>query len=475
MTGNKLIKVCGMTDGQNINDIDKADIDLIGFVFYPQSPRCVGEMPGYLPQKAKRVGVFVDEDPEHILSIARRFDLDYLQLHGHETVETCRRLRAEGFGIIKNFAVSTANDLTNTTAYEGACDYFLFDTRCESRGGSGRSFDWSLLEHYNGQTPFLLSGGIGPDSVSALRAFDHPRLAGYDLNSRFETRPGYKNADQIHTFVKAIKTKTMNRINQLFANKAKDILSIYFCAGAPRLDNTAEVIKALAHNGVDMIEIGIPFSDPMADGPVIQNAATQALKNGMSLRVLFEQLATIRQKVGIPLLLMGYLNPIMHFGFERFCSHCAACGIDGVIIPDLPFRDYEEEYRAIAERYGVKVIMLITPETDEARVRLIDQSTDAFIYMVSSAATTGAQADFDAGKQAYFKRISGMNLKNPLMVGFGISNKATFDAACQHASGAIIGSRFVVLLNETNNPAKAIQQLKAQINEATPLPAAQKN
>lgn len=252
----------------------------------------------------------------------------------------------------------------------------------------------------------------------------------------------------------------MNRINQLFNNNKKDLLSIYFCAGAPTLDGTADVIRALEKHGVSMIEIGIPFSDPMADGIVIQNAATEALRNGMSLKILFEQLRHIRREVKIPLVLMGYLNPIMQFGFENFCRKCVDCGIDGVIIPDLPFRDYKERYRIIAQRYGINVIMLITPETSEERVREIDTYTDGFIYMVSSAATTGAQQDFNEQKRSYFKKIEDMNLNNPLMVGFGISNKATFQAACEHAAGAIIGSRFVTLLDEEKDPEKAILKLK---------------
>lgn len=254
--------------------------------------------------------------------------------------------------------------------------------------------------------------------------------------------------------------------NQLFQDSPKNLLSIYFCAGCPTLDGTADVIRALERNGVSMIEIGIPFSDPMADGIVIQNAATRALHNGMSLRLLFEQLRDIRRDVRIPLILMGYLNPIMQFGFEAFCQKCVECGIDGVIIPDLPFRDYEESYKAIASKYDIRVIMLITPETSEARVREIDAHTDGFIYLVSSAATTGAQKDFDTRKQAYFKKIEDMNLRNPRMVGFGISNKQTFDAACAHSSGAIIGSRFVTLLNEKEGDAeKAIRQLKEDLKQ----------
>lgn len=255
-----------------------------------------------------------------------------------------------------------------------------------------------------------------------------------------------------------------NRINQLFQDTPKNVLSIYFCAGTPTLNGTADVIRTLEKNGVNMIEIGIPFSDPMADGLVIQNAATHALRNGMSLRLLFEQLRDIRKDVHIPLILMGYLNPIMKFGFESFCRRCEECGIDGVIIPDLPFKDYLANYKSIAEAHNVKVIMLITPETSEARVREIDAHTDGFIYMVSSAATTGAQHDFDSQKQAYFKKIEDLHLRNPRMVGFGISNKQTFNAACANSSGAIIGSRFVTLLNENQGDAeKAIMQLKADL------------
>ena len=255
-----------------------------------------------------------------------------------------------------------------------------------------------------------------------------------------------------------------NRINQLFQDTPKNVLSIYFCAGTPTLNGTADVIRTLEKNGVNMIEIGIPFSDPMADGLVIQNAATHALRNGMSLHLLFEQLRDIRKDVRIPLILMGYLNPIMKFGFESFCRRCEECGIDGVIIPDLPFKDYLANYKSIAEAHNVKVIMLITPETSEARVREIDAHTDGFIYMVSSAATTGAQHDFDSQKQAYFKKIEDLHLRNPRMVGFGISNKQTFNAACANSSGAIIGSRFVTLLNENQGDAeKAIMQLKADL------------
>lgn len=252
----------------------------------------------------------------------------------------------------------------------------------------------------------------------------------------------------------------MNRINKLFADKPHDLLSIYFCAGAPTLDGTANVIRTLAANGINMIEVGIPFSDPMADGPVIQDAATKALHNGMSIRLLFEQLKDIRKDVEIPLILMGYLNPIIRFGFENFCRKCVEVGIDGMILPDLPFRDYMEEYKPIADKYDLRIIMLITPETSDERIRFIDENTDGFIYMVSSVATTGAQKEFNAQKQAYFNKVRAMNLTHPTMIGFGISNNQTLKSAQANANGAIIGSKFVQLLDAANGDAQlAITQL----------------
>ncbi|MFV0537584.1 MAG: tryptophan synthase subunit alpha [Dysgonomonas sp.] len=257
----------------------------------------------------------------------------------------------------------------------------------------------------------------------------------------------------------------MNRINQLFNDKQKDILSIYFTAGFPQLNDTSEVIRELQANGIDLIEIGIPFSDPMADGPTIQDSGTIALRNGMTLKVLFDQLKDIRKDVTIPLIMMGYLNPVMQFGFENFCKQCAETGVDGVIIPDLPFNDYINEYKPVADKYDIKVIMLVTPETSEERVRLIDNHTDGFIYMVSSASTTGAQQSFDDKKQDYFRRINSMGLKNPRLIGFGISNKATLEAAQQNASGAIIGSKFITLLKESANVKEAVKALKKALAE----------
>ncbi len=251
----------------------------------------------------------------------------------------------------------------------------------------------------------------------------------------------------------------MNKINALFQESKEKILSIYFCAGAPTLNGTGDVILALQRKGIQMIEIGIPFSDPMADGPVIQAAATKALKNGMTLRLLFSQLKEIKEQVHIPLIMMGYLNPIMQYGFDAFCRSCVECGVSGVIIPDLPFKDYMEEYKPIADKYDIRIIMLITPETEEARIHFIDENTDGFIYMVSSASTTGAQKEFDEKKQQYFNYVNGLNLRNPRMIGFGISNKQTLESAQKNAAGAIIGSKFVNILDSTTNPDEAVDTL----------------
>ena len=252
----------------------------------------------------------------------------------------------------------------------------------------------------------------------------------------------------------------MNKINSLFANsKDRKLLSLYFCAGAPTLDSTADTILTMQAKGINMIEVGIPFSDPMADGPVIQEAATTALKNGMNLRLLFQQLKAIKEQVHIPLVLMGYLNPIMQYGIDAFCQSCVESGVSGVIIPDLPFDDYLENVKPAADKYDIRIIMLITPETSEERIRFIDEHTDGFIYMVSSAATTGAQQSFDEQKQQYFRRINAMNLRNPRMIGFGISNKQTLESAQQNAAGAIIGSKFVQLLQTHGNAAAALDAL----------------
>jgi len=249
----------------------------------------------------------------------------------------------------------------------------------------------------------------------------------------------------------------------LFQQKKENILSVYFTAGYPRLDDTGRVMQALEEVGVDMLEIGVPFSDPMADGPVIQASGTQALRNGMSVKTLFSQLEDIRNSVTIPLVLMGYLNPILQFGFENYCKRAAACGIDGLIIPDLPFVEYLENYKPVADRYGLHMIMLITPETSEERIRLIDDQTSGFIYMVSSASVTGSRNSFGEENLAYFRRVNAMGLKNPRLIGFGISNRETFDAACREAAGAIIGSRFIALLGSEPSVETAAEKLREAI------------
>ncbi len=256
----------------------------------------------------------------------------------------------------------------------------------------------------------------------------------------------------------------MNRLNQLFAKKKNNILSVYFTAGYPQLNDTAEIIKTLSDEGIDMIEIGIPFSDPMADGPVIQRSSQRALENGISQKLLFEQLRDIRTQTDIPLILMGYLNPAMQFGFENLCKTAREIGIDGLIIPDIPLEEYESDFRPIVEKYNLAFIPLITPETSEERIRHIDDITSGFIYMVSSASTTGVQSSFAGSKEDYFRRIQAMKLKNPTLIGFGISNKETFDTACQYAQGAIIGSAFINALNENPTIGEAVKSLKRKIS-----------
>lgn len=243
----------------------------------------------------------------------------------------------------------------------------------------------------------------------------------------------------------------MNRIDRLFQEKKNNILSIYFTAGHPQVNSTPEILVQLEKSGVNMVEIGMPFSDPLADGPVIQDSSTKALKNGMNLKLLFEQLKDIRSKVNMPLLLMGYLNPVLHFGVENFCAKCKETGIDGVILPDLPLDEYEQHYKAIFDKYDLRFIFLITPQTSDDRIRMIDSISKGFIYMVSSSSTTGVKNAIAEKQLEYFKRIRAMQLKNPLVIGFGISNKDTFANACQYANGAIIGSAFVKMMNESTD------------------------
>lgn len=247
----------------------------------------------------------------------------------------------------------------------------------------------------------------------------------------------------------------MNRISSLFENKKSNILSVYFTAGYPQIDDTLPILRHLQKKGIDMVEIGIPFSDPMADGPVIQNSSQKALRNGMTLRKMFDQISSCRTEIQIPLILMGYLNPIFQFGFEHFCQKCQEVGIDGVIVPDLPFDNFVKEYQSIADKYDLRFIFLITPETSEERIREIDRQCKGFLYMVSSTAITGTQQSFNQ-QVAYFTRINEMNLQNPKLIGFGASNAATYQTACRYASGAIIGSAFVKALGNTSSIEEAI-------------------
>lgn len=241
----------------------------------------------------------------------------------------------------------------------------------------------------------------------------------------------------------------MNRINQKLQENKK-LLSIYFTAGYPNLNDTIPTIEALEKSGVDMIEIGLPFSDPLADGPTIQESSTQAIENGMTTKLLFEQLKEVRKSVQIPLIIMGYFNPMMQFGVENFCQKCQEVGIDGLIIPDLPLEEYLSEYQAIFEKYNLKNVFLITPQTSNERIMEIDAVSDSFIYMVSTAAVTGGQAGFGTEQTAYFERIASLNLKNPQIIGFGISDKETFTQATLHQKGAIIGSAFIKYITQNS-------------------------
>jgi len=255
----------------------------------------------------------------------------------------------------------------------------------------------------------------------------------------------------------------MNRIDKLFKDKKSNILSVYFTAGYPYLDSTTGILRALADSGADMIEIGMPFSDPMADGPVIQRSNEKALQNGMSIKMLFKQLNNIRDKVKIPLLLMGYLNPVIQFGVGNFCRQCMETGIDGVILPDLPPLVYTEQYLPFFEKYNLYNILLITPQSDNERISTIDKISRGFIYMVSSSSVTGIKGNFSDEQVSYFERINEMNLKNPCLIGFGISNQETFKKAGKYARGGIIGSAFVNILGQDGNVEEKITQFIKKI------------
>ena len=257
-------------------------------------------------------------------------------------------------------------------------------------------------------------------------------------------------------------TKFKNRIDQLFEDKKENILSIYFTAGFPQLDDTVPIIQALEESGADIIEIGVPYSDPIADGSTIQESNMVALKNGMSLRKLFEQLKEIRPRLSIPVVLMGYLNPILQYGIEAFCEKCREVGVDGVIVPDLPMQQYLDEYKDLFDRNNLRNTFLISPQTSEERIRQIDESSDGFIYMVSSHGVTGSKSDITDSQIRYFERVQGMNLKSPKLIGFGISDHATFVKASSYSNGAIIGSAFIKVLQGAENVTEAV---KAYISE----------
>ncbi|MCX2745725.1 tryptophan synthase subunit alpha [Mangrovivirga sp. M17] len=241
-----------------------------------------------------------------------------------------------------------------------------------------------------------------------------------------------------------------NRINKLFENKSENVLTVYFTAGYPELDDTLEILAELEKAGADMVEIGIPYSDPVADGPTIQESNGVALKNGISMQKIFSQLKTMRKKVDIPVVLMGYFNPVLQFGLEEFCKKCKECGVDGVIIPDLPILEYVEQYKDLFDSYDLHNMYLITPQTSEERIRMIDENTSGFIYMVSNSSITGAKKEISEEQLKYFNRIKSMNLNNPRLIGFGISDNKTFKTASEYSSGAIIGSAFIKALKESD-------------------------
>ena len=257
----------------------------------------------------------------------------------------------------------------------------------------------------------------------------------------------------------------MNRIDQLFQQRSEPVLNIYFTAGFPELDSTRTILKGLQKAGADLIEIGIPFSDPVADGPTIQQSNKKALENGMTLRLLMEQLRGFREEVKMPVVLMGYLNPIVQYGIEQFCQDCQDVGIDGLILPDLPMYEYQAFYKELFQKHGLHNIFLISPQTSETRIREIDASSQGFIYMVSSASVTGAKQGISQEQLGYFERIQQMKLKNPKLIGFGISDRESFEQASQYAEGAIIGSAFIKLLEKSSQPEQDIKNFVASIKQ----------
>jgi tryptophan synthase alpha chain len=249
----------------------------------------------------------------------------------------------------------------------------------------------------------------------------------------------------------------MSRLQELFANKKERVLNVYFTAGYPQLDSTATIIQSLQNNGADIIELGMPYSDPLADGPVIQESGNIALQNGMTIAVLFEQLKALKGQINIPIILMGYMNPVLQYGFENFCAEASAVGVDGLILPDLPEYEFEMEYGAIIKKYGLDFIFLVTPETSTERIQQLDNLSTGFLYAVSSSATTGKDKDFNSVEK-YLEQLQSMQLKNPVLVGFGIKDRNTFESACKYANGAIIGTAFIKALEGTTNIEATVKQ-----------------
>ncbi|HVZ98192.1 MAG TPA: tryptophan synthase subunit alpha [Chitinophagaceae bacterium] len=257
----------------------------------------------------------------------------------------------------------------------------------------------------------------------------------------------------------------MNRIEKLFRHKKNNVLSIYFTAGFPRLGDTINVLNALQNSGTDIVELGIPYSDPLADGPVIQHSSAVALQNGITIKKIFEQLRDFRNRITLPVILMGYLNPVLQYGIEKFCEDAQHAGIDGLILPDLPIDEYKKEYKRLFKKHALDFIFLITPETSEERIRKIDHLSKGFIYAVSSSSITGVDKNLNA-QQQYFERLKNMRLKNPVMIGFGIKDHATFLQACAHASGAIIGTAYIRSIENSSDIYADTQQFVSAILSA---------
>jgi tryptophan synthase alpha chain len=260
----------------------------------------------------------------------------------------------------------------------------------------------------------------------------------------------------------------MNRIEKLFSEKKKNILSIYFTSGFPKLDSTYIILDSLQKYGVDMVEIGMPYSDPLADGPVIQHSSLVALQNGFTIEPLFKQLIACRNNLNLPLILMGYLNPVLQYGMENFCIDAQSAGIDGIILPDLPLSVYEKEYKLLFEKYNLHFIFLVTPETSEERIRKMDAISKGFIYAVSSSSITGVEKDI-AAQENYFKRLEGMKLKNPVLIGFGIKDNYSFSCACMHARGAIIGTAYIKSIEESVNIEEDTKKFLNSILKPAPI------